>query len=200
MFSIIRDLERVRDLCGNHKADGLRECTLYFLGYFYYKVDDLLTAKERLRECVTPASKIERFVKFFKPKSSTEQIAYDLLDNIWSNKIKPPWWRWWLFSPSSPFPKRIIFGFFLLIIFLFLLSPMLFGWLSSVEALDWLPPIIVDSTVALVVFVLSIFVLLSPSISSIKAKDVEIEMSPPSAFEHFLSPSMMEERIGELET
>ena len=50
LFSIIRELERARDICEKDMDRELRECILYFLGYFYYKNNDIFTAKEKLKE------------------------------------------------------------------------------------------------------------------------------------------------------
>ncbi len=47
---------------------------LYFLGYFYYKINDMFTAKEKLEECI-------------KLKSTIKKPASKLLENIWKFQI-----------------------------------------------------------------------------------------------------------------
>ena len=177
IFSIIRQLERANELCKKEGQKKLKACILYFLGYFYYNSRDTFAAKEKLEECIN-----------LKSKSQMEQRAHELLDSIWNYTIKPPWWRWWLWSPLHRWSRRIIFVVFLIPLFLLLFQSIISEWLSFIKA---------DLTVSLMVLSLSIFIILSPSISSIKAKEVEVELRSPPSFELFLTPSTMKEGIEE---
>jgi Tfp pilus assembly protein PilF len=175
IFSIIRELERADELCKKKSQEKLKACILYFLGYFYYKSKDTFAAKEKLEECIN-----------LKSKSPIEQRAHELLDSIWCYTIKPPWWRWWLWSPVNRTLRRIIFLVLLIPIFLLLFHPTIPEWVSFIKA-DW--------TVSLIVVALSIFIILSPSISSIKAKEVEVELRSPPSFEPFVVPLTLKEKI-----
>lgn len=177
IFSIIRQLERANELCKKEGQKELKACILYFLGYFYYKSKDTFAAKEKLEECIN-----------LKSKSQMEQRAHELLDGIWNYTIKPPWWRWWLWSPLHRWSRRMIFLVLLIPLFLLLFQSIIPEWLAFIKA---------DLTVSLMILSLSIFIILSPSISSIKAKEVEVELRSPPSFELFLTPSIMKERIEE---
>ena len=180
MFAIIRELERANELCKKKEDRKLKACILYFLGYFYYKSRDTFTAKQKLEECAK-----------LKSRSPTERWARDLLSNIWDYAIRPPWWRWWLWSPVNCWPRRIMFFLLWIPIFLLLFHPTIHKWIPFIKV-DW--------TVSLIVLALSIFILLSPSIESIKTKEFDIKLrSPPPSFEPFLEPSVMERGIMEHE-
>lgn len=179
MFSIIRELENANELCKKKEKEKLRACILYFLGYFYYKSKDTFAAKERLEECIN-----------LKSKSQAKQRAHELLDSIWNYTIKPPWWRWWLWSPLHRWSRRMIFLILLIPLFSLLLNPVI---------PKWLPFFKVDLTVSLIVLLLSIFIILSPSISSIKAEKFEVELRSPPSLELFITPPKMKEGIEEQE-
>ncbi|KYK37961.1 MAG: hypothetical protein AYK18_17855 [Theionarchaea archaeon DG-70] len=152
IFKIIRELEKANDLCNEFTERKLRECILYFLGYFYCKNNDIFTAKEKLGECIKLESRWEKFKefigsgsrkeKFFRfisskskikklwrfittSKSPTEQRARELLDHIWKYKINPPWWNWWLSSPLNHWLKRTTFVLLLSPIFSLLLRSLI---------------------------------------------------------------------------
>lgn len=86
----------------------------YFLGCFYYKINDYFTAIDYFKQCKKLTSDREI-------NSSTSEI----LDNIWNTKIRPSIWRWWLYSPSNLWFKRILFV---------ILSSSLFGILLPFQA------------------------------------------------------------------
>jgi tetratricopeptide (TPR) repeat protein len=218
LFSVIREMERSRHVCGKHIDRELRECILYFLGYFYFKNRDIFTAKERLEECISLESRRTKFCEFitsgcvrntfckfwkskwkskmekiwmffkttlFRSTSPTEKRARELLDHIWKYRINPPWYSWWLSSPLNHWLKRIVFVLLLLPIFNIFLEPVSF--------------IMEHLSVYLLFVSISLLFLLLPKAEKIKAKEVEIELSAPPTYEPFLSPSMIEERIGDLE-
>jgi tetratricopeptide (TPR) repeat protein len=70
----------------------------YFLGCFYYKIGDIFTSYEKLKECTE-----------LKPKIELEKPANLLAKNIWRYQIKPSWWEWWTDSPVENRKKEIIF-------------------------------------------------------------------------------------------
>ena len=175
--AVIRELERTDKLC---KEEEIREYILYFLGCFYYKTKDILTAKEKLEKCVK-----------LRLKSPIRSLVRELLENIWNYQVRPPLWRWWLGSPLHCWFKRIGFAILLLFIFaLILLHPFL---------PELFPSLKVNWTIYIFVIVLLIIILASPSIERIRARDIEVEMRSPPLFEPGLFPSIMEEKIKELE-
>ncbi len=156
----------------------------YFLGCFYYKINDYFTAIDCLKQC--------------KKLSSDREInnsASEILNNIWNNKIRPSFWKWWLHSPSNLWFKRISF---------IILSFFLFGILLPIQSIDifknsffssinW-----AENTVQLTLLTLTIiFILTSPNIQYFKSSQIEIEIRPPTEFE--LIPSLIEKKLNELE-
>jgi tetratricopeptide (TPR) repeat protein len=97
MVSIIRTLEKAEKF-SEKSDDKIRAGILYFSGCFYYKIEDIFAAKEKLEKCIQ-----------LKTKSSIKSSSCELLENIWIYKIKPSWWQWWLTSPLHCWPKRIVF-------------------------------------------------------------------------------------------
>jgi len=185
MSTIIRGLERARELSDNIEGE-LKACILYFLGYFYYKNNDIYAATERLEEC----TKLRSWKDLFKSKSSVERRACNLLDNLWNYTIRPPWWKWWLYSPFNRWVKRILFSILLLSIFSLLLFHLFFTENLEFIAQNWI--FYIASAILL------FFFLLSPHIQRFKTKEVgEIELLSPPTFKPFLSPSMMKTKIEE---
>jgi len=175
--SITRSLERADKLSKKHGET--RSYILYFLGYFYYKSKDFVTAKGRLKECIT-----------LKSGSPIEPFAHELLDNIWTYQIRPPWWRWWWDSPLDSQRRRATFVTLSLFIFaLLLLHPYIPGWFRF--------PLVNWALYGLLVALLLI-ILASPSIERIRARDIEVEMHSPPPFEPVLSPTIIEQRIEEM--
>ncbi len=87
----------------------IKAYALYLLGYFYYKLQDCNTAKEKLQECIR-----------LKSGTKTDKAAKNLLANIWKHEIKPPFWTYWFNSPVKTWRRRS-FGFLTLIGILLLL-------------------------------------------------------------------------------
>jgi tetratricopeptide (TPR) repeat protein len=180
MLSIMRGLERAERLCerrGRAVAET-RAHILYLLGCFYQKNRDVFGAKEKLQRCI-------------KLKSTIRSPARDLLRTIWNFQIRPSWWQWWIASPSRPWGKRILFALLVLcIVGLFGLQPFI-G--------EWIDPLKIDGPMYVFFIVLLLFLLLSPRIERLKAKDVELQLRSSAPFEFVLSPAMMEEIIAKLE-
>jgi tetratricopeptide (TPR) repeat protein len=154
--------------------------TLYFLGCLYYKINDVFTAYRKLDEC-----------EKLNLKLGIQESARTLKNNIWNYQITPSvsWWNWWIYSLPHTWLKR---GIFLLLAGIILkmleFSNILLNGLSSYfenggDELTY--PVIIQFSLIIIIFV---FVLLSPSIKSIKGKDIEFEMqhSTPPPFELYL--------------
>ncbi|MDY9925539.1 tetratricopeptide repeat protein [Methanosarcina sp.] len=95
--------------------------TLYLLGYFYFRLQDYTTAREKLQESIN-----------LRPDARTDKAARELLDNIWKHKIKPPFWTYWFNSPVNTWRRRA-FGTFLtlgilLILFVHAENPQPVAW------------------------------------------------------------------------
>jgi tetratricopeptide (TPR) repeat protein len=179
LIGLIRSLERVYDLTKKKDDGKTKAYILYFLGCFYYKSGDIYSAKTRLEKCV-------------RLKSPIKKTAREMLGNIWNYKIRPSWWRWWLDSPTHPWPKRTAFmGLSGLIFGSFLLHPFLRS-LCPLMKVNW--------GVYTFFIAFLIFIILSPCIQRIKTKDIEVEMAPPPPFEPMLSPNVIEEKMREIES
>lgn len=175
--AIIRKLEEINKLCEN--SIELKLHILYFLSYFYYKSGDFNTAKEKLKEIFR-----------LKPKPPIEERASELLDYIWTYKIRPIWWRWWLSSPI--YRKRRVMTFRIFLAFLALIFLLLF-FHPFIYAL--LPCFQVNWSVYTTLIAFLILILLLPSIQSFKTAGFEVELLPPPS-EPKLSPSVMIEAIS----
>jgi tetratricopeptide (TPR) repeat protein len=185
ILSIIRELDRAQEIAAGTERDEMRACALYFLGYFYYKGKDIFTAKEKLQQCI-------------EIESSVKASAREMLNYIWDYEIRPPWWRWWLDSPTYGWTTRLIFGVLMgLILVLFWLPALKVKWFVSDQAREMksLLYILYISFVALLVIIV-----MFPRIESIKAKEIEIELRTPPPFEFILSPAIMEAEITKLQT
>ena len=185
VISIIRELERAQEIATGTEREEIRACALYFLGYFYYKSKDIFAAKEKLQQCI-------------EIESSVKASAREMLNYIWDYEIRPPWWRWWLDSPTYGWTTRLIFGVLMgLILVLFWLPALKAKWFVSDQAREMksLVCILYISFVALLVLILML-----PKIESIKAKEIEIELRTPPPFEFVLSPAIMEAEITKLQT
>ncbi len=177
--AIIRELERANELFKNSRKKEVetKANILYYLGYFYYKNKDIFAAKEKLKECVK-----------LKSKSAIEPIAHDLLDYIWDYEIRPPWWRWWLSSPLYRGLKIIVFGLLLSIPSLLLIHTLIPEEFHLIKV-NW------SIHKELILIVLPIFFLFSPSMKSIKIKEIEVELlNTPPSFELVLPTPKMEKR------
>ena len=176
--AIIRELERANELSKKQENNKLRAHILYFLGCFYYKTNDIIAAKEKLKECVSLKSKLQ-----------IKDTARELLDYIWNYAIRPSWWRWWLASPLNCWRRRIVFAFLQIAIF----SLLLFHPFNPV----CFPVISVNWSIYMILIALLIVFLFSPGIESIRVRDFEVKLHTPPSFEPVLSPSMMENKILE---
>ena len=159
----MRELERAKELSESHKSE-----ILYFLGFFYYKCQDIVSARIKLEECLVHNSK--------------HKLAKELLHGIWNYKIRPPWWQWWLGAPNPLASKRKKAVFSL--ISLAILALLVFSCFATAMP-----------TYGLVIaLVFLVFILVSPSVVYFKGREIEIQLQQPS-FEPTLAPSTMEERI-----
>jgi len=188
----------------------------YFLGCFYYKINDYFTAIDYLSKC-----------KNLTSDSKMEKLASETLDNIWNNKIRPSIWKWWLYSPVNCWTRRIPFvilvsslvGILLPSIAskiinyssihlsnLFVYIP--FAYFPTIESIiltivsylnsffstiDWNK----NTTPLTFLTLIILFILLSPNIQHFKGSQFEIEVRPPLVFE--LSPSLIEKKLNDLE-
>lgn len=179
--SIVRELERI------HKPEygteiGAYVC--YFLGYFYYKLNDFYKAKERLEECLSLEADLS---KMNLNEDSLMTSTNELLSKIWDYGIRPHWWNWWLCSPIHKIRRIITFSsIFLSILILSLIHPLIGQVYSNVS---W------NIFILLILFL--IFILISPSISRIRSTDIEIEMQEPLKME--ISSIQIEDLINQLE-
>ncbi|MDD3248196.1 MAG: tetratricopeptide repeat protein [Methanosarcina sp.] len=158
----------------------LRANTHYFLGCFYYKINDFFSSMDEFEKCYK-----------LKPGGKLQKSSRNFLEIIMKYQIKPPWWQWWLCSPVHGGRKSILF--FVLAIFVFaltLLHPLIYpiifrifsnftdvslnltsyGIISSqnFSSIDW--------ALYFVIVITFIFILLYPSIEYIRSKDVEIKI------------------------
>jgi len=186
--SIIRSLERININMPNDKKH-VKVYVLYFLGCFYFKINDFYSALEKLEECIN-----------LKTKIGVENKAGYLLSSIWNYKIKPRWWRWWLFSPCYKWTKRFIFTIVSLLLLIMLLLPTFWNlfslFISPMNAYSiysrpsfWssLFSSSIDIETIPYVFIITCltFILLSPNIEKIKIKDIEVELPAPISSEIF---------------
>ncbi len=179
VVEIISNLERASHLSKRDEKKEERQNILYFLGFLYYKTSDFFKAEEKLKECVS--------IEF---KSPTKSKARELLNYVWNYKINPPWWRWWLFSPSNLWIKRVVFSFLILIICLTVLFHSFAAELFIFIAGIWKPCTIIAHLqgckcwqIDIATIALSVFFLIWPNVNKIWIKDIGIELSPPPSFE-----------------
>lgn len=181
----------------NHKeiseSSMINAHILYLMGCLYYKIQDNFTAIWKLEEC-----------KKLYSSDNINKSAGKLINTIWDCNIKPyvSWWNWWLNSPVNRWLKRVIFT---------VISLTIFGLLNLRSYLEYY---LFDSNSDVVsnlmqtiqfsfIIIILVFILLSPSIESIKGKDIEIEIqqqSPPPTVEFYpFMPSFNIERISNIE-
>jgi len=157
----------------------------YFLGCFYYKINDYFTAVEYLKKC-----------NHSNPDSTIRKSCREILNSIWNNKIRPSIWSWWLYSPLNCWFKRVSFLVLILSLFGILLptqADALYGT-SFFSSINWK-----DNTIPLTFLTLIIlYILASPNIQHFKGSQIEIEVRPPPAFE--LTPSLIEKKLKDLES
>lgn len=150
---------------------------LYFLGCLYYKINDVFTAHQKLNEC-----------EKLNTKLAVQKSAHTLKNNIWNYQIKPSLslQTYWLYSPNNFWPSRLIFALLVWLTFNLLelrdlLSKGFSSYFVSEEKQIMYPVFIQFSLLILILF----FAFLSPSLKSIKGKDIEFEIqhSTPPPYE-----------------
>jgi len=176
--SIIRKLEKAEKISEKYGDGEVQAPILYFLGYLYYKSEDIFTAKEKLEKCVK-----------VKSSSSIKPAASELLKYIWNYQIRPTWFDWWLASPLHRQIKRIVFIIISLSVSaLFFAHPFIPIWYSGLQ-INW--------TLYVFFITLLIIIIASPNIERIKAKEIDIIMrTPPSEF--VLSTVNIEDKIKDI--
>jgi len=199
------------------KYDNLRvkAYNKYFIGCFYYKLNDYFTAKSELSRCIKLSS---------EPKITNS--AKQLVDDIWDYKLNTPVCKWWLYSPRHSLRRKITFFVLLFSIFgvllpefsyfftvflytsmskLLLHIPLIYelftsylslifiSILTSLSFVDWTN----NTTQYALLTLLLFFFLIYPCIKSLKGSEVEIEMQSPQPFE--LTPGLIEKNLKDLE-
>ncbi|MDD4248090.1 MAG: hypothetical protein PHT13_03095, partial [Methanosarcina sp.] len=203
-------------LLSNLESPKIIAYNYYFLGCFYYKINDYFTAVEYLKKC-----------KNLKSDSHVKKSAHDTLDNIWNNKVRPSIWDWWLYSPINRLTRRFAFVALIFSLFGILLPSVVnkiidfaliqFSNISAYKPLSYFPIIEPamstinryfdsffssinwqENTISPTFLVLIIiFILGSPIIQHFKGSQIEIEIRPPPAFEFI--PSLIERKLKDLE-
>jgi tetratricopeptide (TPR) repeat protein len=178
----VRFLEIVNSILTELESKQIIAYNYYFLGCFYYKVNDYYTAVEYLRKSNSITS-----------DSTIKNSAREILNNVWNNKIRPSIWRWWLFSPLNPWVKRVTFAILVFSLFGILLPSQVSGLPigSFFSTIDWKENSIPLTFVTLII----LFILASPNVQNFKGSQIEIEIRPPPAFE--LTPSLIERNLNE---
>jgi tetratricopeptide (TPR) repeat protein len=187
----------------------------YFLGCFYYKLNDYFSAKDKLTNCIMLNS---------EPKVINS--AKQLVEDIWNHKIYTSIPKWWLKSPCYSFRRKITFIFLLFSIFglllpesslsfilifynyitkILLLSQPLYEFFDSIllfifspfltvlSFIDWVD----NTTQYTLLFILLFFFLVSPCLKSLKGSEVEIELQSPQTFE--LTLGLIEKNLRDFE-
>lgn len=175
---IIRQLERAEHFAALSNNSQQRAYILYFLAYMYFKNDDIFTAKEKLKKCVNL-------------KSATKKAACYFLTYLWDYQMKPPFWRWWLFSPLYTTFKRILFIIIsLLILLLFIFHSC--NWGVSISICNWIGVckylVEISWAVYLYFITLLILILLIPTIRKFKVHDIEIELNSTPPYQALVRP------------
>ncbi len=187
----------------------------YFLGCFYYKLKDYVSAQDKLTNCI----KLN-----FEPNVTNS--AKQLVEDIWNHKINTSIPKWWLESPYHSFSRKITFLFLLFSIFglllpesLFLFLLILYNYTTKILMLfqpiyELLNPILLiisslfftalsfidwknNTTQCAFLFMLLFFFLVSPCLKSLKGSEIEIELQSPQNFE--LTPGLIERNLKNFE-
>ena len=180
---LIGKLEQIKDTFERQKSDEKRiilELVYYWLGVFYYKLGDIVSSHQNLEKVL----KIDRL----------HRRAKELLGYIWNSLMRPSWWRWWFFAPK---PLNGVLKFIvgtiitLLIIFMSLLP--LLQTISTEFSF-----ITVSIEDRILIIVLAILALFSPSLTRFKISEFEVEISLPMDIEPTLSLPAMERPLKEI--
>jgi tetratricopeptide (TPR) repeat protein len=191
LVSVIRKLERVDSLAeklsgkDTDEINSIRAHALYFLACSYCKLDDHLTSKRKLEECIS-----------LNTGTPIHILAHELLDNLWDTKMRPPWWRWWQTSTSRRIAraKKVIFLLLAALTILMILILFAHPFIATK-----FPGVSIQWNVYLLTVALLIVIILSPSIEQIKAKDFEVKVQAPTSLEIIPSSAQMEQRLGAMQ-
>ena len=213
----VRTLARMNLLLSKLESPKVIAYNYYFLGCFYYKINDYFTAVDYLKKC-----------KNLKSDSDIKKSACETLNNIWNNKVRPSIWDWWLYSPLNCRTRRFTFVTLILSLLGILLPSVMnkiidfaliqFSNLSAYKPMSYFPIIkpaistiipYLDSFFSLInwqenttplslLALIIIFIIGSPIIQHFKGSQIEIEIRPPPAFE--LIPSSIERKLKDLES
>jgi tetratricopeptide (TPR) repeat protein len=176
--SIIRLLEKSYIMSERKKNDKIMPYILYFLGSFYLKNNNIISAKESLEQCLKQ-----------NPNKHIKNLTCELLNYIRNYRIKPYWLLWWIKSPVKT--NRIIFWTTISTFFsAILIHPFLYNIFPNIQV-NW--------TIYIIFLLFLIFILISPNISNLKAKDIELNISIPPPFEPNFSPIEIEKLLNEYE-
>lgn len=179
----VKVLEVIHPILTKFESTQNAVCNYYFLGCFYYKINDYFTAIDYFKKCNKLSTDDE-----------ISKSASEILDNIWNTKIRPSIWKWWLYSPSNLWFKRISFlilSYSLLEIILPFNNSKFFQNIFF-YSVNW-----AENTIQLTLLTLAIvFILTSPNIQYFKSSQIEIEIRPPTTFE--LIPSLIEKKLDGL--
>lgn len=180
LTTVIRKLEKAKTVASKRENKIYHSGTLLFLGCFYARHDDLLSAKENLIECADNCD-----------DSILKSKATELLSLIWERGIRPSWYTWWTNSPKALAGKWKKLLFFTSIILLLILSMALV-----------LHPILNDNFKHLINWNLYVFIigfvfliLISPSATKIKTSQFEVELHIPHPLEGVPAPAKLESAL-----
>ena len=178
---------------------------LYFTGYLYYKVNDFYSALYKLKKCIN-----------MKAGSAIDEPARNLIQNVWEYQIRPPFWKWWLYSPANKWGKWVIFGIVSVSIFGVLFPSLTISLVSFFTSflISFLPSSLkglvynlnsfsyvlfssITDTTQYIILTILFFILLFPSIQHIRSKDFEVDLNnSPVPFVDFcpLTPDFTPEK------
>ena len=176
--SIIRNLERINEI--PFKDNNTKSYILYFLGCFYFKIGDYYSSIEYLKKCLN-----------LKCKPNIKINAKYLLGDIWNFQIKPRWWRWWLVSPIYKWTKRIVFVSISIISAILLVGPSIVSKFFPNDTIN------IEPIPFVIIISILFFIILTPNIQKIKAKDIEIDLPPPAFMDSLFPPALMGSIISE---
>jgi tetratricopeptide (TPR) repeat protein len=123
LHSIIEKLEIICDYCERKKDLKTERIALYYLGYFYAKSKDYISAIDKLKKCMNIEHSnqtcfekllfsIKEILSEFKSlfcsqsKKQIEEQACELLKNIYQRAYNPTLSDWWWNSPLNKKRKR----------------------------------------------------------------------------------------------
>mgnify|MGYP007126522651 FL=1 len=118
-----------------------------------------------------------------------ETGAWRTLVNIWKNKLKPPFWRWWLSDPIHPWPKRIAFSALVLsLLTLIFIHPVLWQFVAPYE-INW--------TLYVTLTFIVIALILLPLFERTRDSEFEFGMTPDYTQRPVISAVSIEEHMKE---